>query len=343
MRAKRSKKYRKLMHQYETTFGFREPYQVLVDSHFLKQVHAFKMDLEPYLERTLQGKAKPYITKCSLAAVMESSPTSRPNVRPTQLPPPTILPLRYCSHNEENTPIDEASCLLSLLSPSAETKKNKEHYILATADPTPPTPLPTESTRGRDGQQWRKPAAGPPPPMPRYNLRRDARMIPGVPIIYVKRSVMVLEPMSGITEGVREGVERGKFKTGFVSTTTVTGKRKREVGTGGTGGSGGAGAGAGAGEESGAAAGASKKAKKAKGVNPLSVKKPKKRTKPSQSGDGDQAVESKSQKGGENEEDRDEDVADAGDAVAKTKRKRRHKSRKPEADQAETPAGPVEE
>lgn len=29
MRAKRSKKYRKLMHQYELTFNFREPYQVL--------------------------------------------------------------------------------------------------------------------------------------------------------------------------------------------------------------------------------------------------------------------------------------------------------------------------
>jgi hypothetical protein len=29
MRAKRSKKYRKLMHQYEMTFGFHEPYQVL--------------------------------------------------------------------------------------------------------------------------------------------------------------------------------------------------------------------------------------------------------------------------------------------------------------------------
>lgn len=29
MRAKRSKKYRKLMHQYELAFGFREPYQVL--------------------------------------------------------------------------------------------------------------------------------------------------------------------------------------------------------------------------------------------------------------------------------------------------------------------------
>lgn len=33
MRAKRSKKYRKVMHQYELAFGFREPYQVLGMSH----------------------------------------------------------------------------------------------------------------------------------------------------------------------------------------------------------------------------------------------------------------------------------------------------------------------
>lgn len=78
MRAKRSKKYRKLMHQYELTFGFREPYQVLgtlicgasmrrhmlirartVDSNFLSNVDSFKMDLIPALERTLQGKVKP--------------------------------------------------------------------------------------------------------------------------------------------------------------------------------------------------------------------------------------------------------------------------------------------
>lgn len=35
MRAKRSKKYRKLMHQYELAFNFREPYQVLGMSQFI--------------------------------------------------------------------------------------------------------------------------------------------------------------------------------------------------------------------------------------------------------------------------------------------------------------------
>ena len=45
MRAKRSKKYRKLMHQYELAFGFREPYQVLGMLHLLlrrrRRIHIF--------------------------------------------------------------------------------------------------------------------------------------------------------------------------------------------------------------------------------------------------------------------------------------------------------------
>jgi U3 small nucleolar RNA-associated protein 23 len=31
----------------------------IVDSNFLQQVHNFKMDLMPALERTVQGKVKP--------------------------------------------------------------------------------------------------------------------------------------------------------------------------------------------------------------------------------------------------------------------------------------------
>lgn len=86
------------MHQYELTFGFREPYQVLgtgfyhlviasttmltcyltVDSNFLAAVHQFKMDLLPALERTLQGKPKP--CKCSHCHSLEHSKTiSKPD------------------------------------------------------------------------------------------------------------------------------------------------------------------------------------------------------------------------------------------------------------------------
>ncbi|KLJ09455.1 hypothetical protein EMPG_15125 [Blastomyces silverae] len=331
MRAKRSKKYRKLMHQYELTFGFREPYQVLVDSNFLRAVYSFKMDLLPALERTLHGKVRPFITKCSLAAVMASPSTqqyqqsnSRPNARPPQLPPPTILPLRYCSHNEDSKPIDEVDCLLSLLSPNTELKKNKEHYILATADPEP-----TNSHT----QKWKSIAATVPEPPTNY-LRKGARQIPGVPIIYVKRSVMVLEPLSNSSEGVREGFERGKLKTGIMK--VVPGKRKR------------AGSEEGEEEEDRSMATKEKKQKRVKGPNPLSVKKSKPKDKPSSSSRGGGGG------GGEKNEDRglieaeqqpardskDESTKElssggggGGGSTVKPKRKRRHKSHKPDKEQ----------
>ena len=59
IRGKRSKQYRKLMHQYELTFGFREPYQIIVDAKIVEDAARFKMDLPTALERTLHGKIKP--------------------------------------------------------------------------------------------------------------------------------------------------------------------------------------------------------------------------------------------------------------------------------------------
>jgi U3 small nucleolar RNA-associated protein 23 len=82
MRGKTSKKYRKLMQQYDLTFGFREPYQVLgalavdssfaiiqlkakfiVDAQMIQDSDRFKMDLVGGLERTLHGKVKPSMRK----------------------------------------------------------------------------------------------------------------------------------------------------------------------------------------------------------------------------------------------------------------------------------------
>ncbi|KAJ5141167.1 uncharacterized protein N7443_010863 [Penicillium atrosanguineum] len=292
MRAKRSKKYRKLMHQYELTFNFREPYQVLVDSNFLSNVDAFKMDLLPALERTLQGKPKPLLTKCSLNAILKAQPinpkTQQP-YRPRHLPPPTELPLRHCSHNADSTPIDEVECLLSLLSPSTETKKNKDHYILATADPI------VKKNDKNDGQRKRKTEEereGERAMRRAKTLRVHARSIPGVPIIYVKRSVMVLEPMSTPSENIRDGVERGKFRAGLDDPSL--GKRKREdeaeplVKIPGL--------------------------KKAKGPNPLSVKKAKQ----------NQPVSTTPKKQKSQTADASENQDGEESGAAKTKRRRRH-------------------
>ncbi|KAL4890548.1 hypothetical protein BDV59DRAFT_194889 [Aspergillus ambiguus] len=299
MRAKRSKKYRKLMHQYELAFGFREPYQVLVDSNFLHAVHAFKMDLIPALERTLQGKVKPLLTKCSLAAIMATQPTNpRTNTpfRPAHLPPPTILPLRHCSHNDSDAPIDETSCLLSLLSPSADAKRNKEHYTLATADP--PMPKETATTKpsqaaaaGRKRKRGEAEVRAEAALQRARTLRASARAIPGVPIVYVKRSVMILEPMSSLSEGLREGYEMGKFRAGLNDEEKTAGGEKT----------------------------AKKKAKKVKGPNPLSVKKPKKRAveKPA-AGERRRDEESQAQAQAPSREGEVEDPA------PKPKRRRRH-------------------
>ncbi|KAJ5892161.1 uncharacterized protein N7473_008389 [Penicillium subrubescens] len=300
MRAKRSKKYRKLMHQYELTFGFRGPYQVLVDSNFLQQVHNFKMDLMLALERTVQGKVKPLLTKCSLAAITAAQPinpkTGKP-FRPYHLPPPTVLPLRHCSHNPESEPIDEIDCLLSLLSPNAEVKKNKEHYILATADPAV-----KKSDNNNDNQQRKRKRDEEREEEQALrrarNLRVRARSIPGVPIIYVKRSVMVLEPMSTPSENVREGVERDKFRVGLPEPQPKA--------------------------EDAAESAAKKKIpglKKAKGPNPLSMKKPKKRTE--ESGASKAPKKSDATEGSKGNYTADQpDGEDAG--APKNKRRRRH-------------------
>lgn len=192
------------------------------------------------------------------------NPKTNNPYRPEHLPPPTTVPLRHCSHNEASEPIDEVECLLSLLSPSADAKKNKEHYILATADP-PAASKP--SAASGDLSKKRKRGTGGGDESERalrraQALRRGARSIPGVPIVYVKRSVMILEPMSSQSETVRDSFEKGKFRAGLTDESTL-GKRKRDA----------------TGDKDDATAKKAKSSglKKIKGPNPLSVKKPKKR------------------------------------------------------------------
>ena len=59
MRAKRSKTYKKTMAIYTSAFKFREPFQVLVDSEFVKQISGQKMvDVQKRLEDILGGPVK---------------------------------------------------------------------------------------------------------------------------------------------------------------------------------------------------------------------------------------------------------------------------------------------
>jgi len=118
---------------------------------------------------------------------------------------------------------DDSSTPLPATSKSQKQKPNKNHYILATASPLPTTTSTTHSSTSkskaaataklREAREAEDAA---------LELRGLARQVPGVPILYLKRSVLILEPLSESSDGVRRGVERGKVRGGLL------GKRKRE-------------------------------------------------------------------------------------------------------------------
>lgn len=201
---------------------------------------------------------------------------------------------RRCNHHELDDPLSTLECLSSVVDPK-KSKTNRNRYVVASQD---------------------------------EEVRRFCREVRGVPLIYVKRSVMVLEPMAERTIDVKEGIERDKFRTGLRAR---LGKRKRdskedkdaetedrperEVANGD-------------GRDGEEMAVKRKKTRGPKGPNPLSVKKSKKEKVEVQQND-----EQLSILAGKKPEDRLEDMAgiieqttDGAQApLGKRKRKRKHK------------------
>ena len=126
--------------------------------------------------------------------------------RPEYLPPPTEVPLRHCKHNEQGSPVQEHDCLADLLSGEVtgnQRPKNKQHFILADAPMEEKKEQGGSRKREREGEGDRQ-----------IDVRDVARAIPGVPIVYVKRSVMILEEMSGASMGAKGREERDRMKEG---------------------------------------------------------------------------------------------------------------------------------
>ena len=151
---------------------------------------------------------------------------------------------RRCNHHTLEVPLSTLECLCSVVDPK-DSHTNKNRYVVASQEDV---------------------------------VRRKLREITGVPLVYVKRSVMVMEPMAEGSVGVREGVERGKFRAGLKGRNPSGVKRKRdpedEAETGKVAGSGDAPSRGG--EEDLERVVKKRKARGPKGPNPLSVKKPKK-------------------------------------------------------------------
>ena len=211
---------------------------------------------------------------------------------------------RRCNHHTLEQPLSTLECLSSVIDPK-KSWTNKNRYVVASQE---------------------------------EEVRRYCRTIKGVPLVYVKRSVMVMEPMAESSLGAREGFEKGKFRAGIRSRGASVGqKRKRaedesseeEIGNDQNHETSGDNA-----KVDGGLLAEKKKSKGPKGPNPLSVKKSRKKT---------EAAETRVIHGALEEEFMEEQIQPTDDAanvvepsegrvaadlVAKRKRKRKHRPSK---------------
>lgn len=200
---------------------------------------------------------------------------------------------RRCNHHELDEPLSTLECLSSVIDPK-KSATNRNRYVVASQE---------------------------------EGVRRFCRGVKGVPLVYVKRSVMILEPMAESTICVKEGIERDKFRTGLRARPGKTKREDQEEG----------------GEdnedgeeknnmdmgEGSKEKAAVKKARGAKGPNPLSVKKPKKEKVETQEAGGERSIfsEKKPEDYVENAGGIIEHNADSSQVLSgKRKRKRKHKT-----------------
>ncbi|KAL8729678.1 MAG: hypothetical protein Q9181_004921 [Wetmoreana brouardii] len=155
----------------------------------IQDTSRFKMDLLGGLERVLHGKVKLMITQCSIRHLY-SLPVPQSEKDPLILFAKS-MERRRCNHHELENPLSTLECYSDIIDPK-RSATNRHRYVVASQE---------------------------------EEVRRFCRGIKGVPIVYVKRSVMILEPMAEGSVGVKEGTERDKFRTGLRGR---AGKRKRD-------------------------------------------------------------------------------------------------------------------
>ena len=102
---------------------------------------------------------------------------------------------RRCNHHTLDEPLSTLECFTSVIDPK-RSLTNKNRYVVASQE---------------------------------EEVRRYCRGVRGVPLVYVKRSVMIMEPMAEKSVHIREGLEKSKFRSGLRGRTPgPLGKRKRE-------------------------------------------------------------------------------------------------------------------
>jgi len=121
MRQKRAKAYKRLMSLYSQVFGFRSPFQVLVESDFLLDACKKDIDIWKQLATCVQAECKPMITQCSIETLYKLGPEFQNVVDVAK-----SFERRRCNHREAKP---EAECVADVVGPT-----NKHRYSLALQD-----------------------------------------------------------------------------------------------------------------------------------------------------------------------------------------------------------------
>lgn len=173
---KSRKAYKKLMRSFEQ-LGFRQPYQLLLTSDIV--LDTVKLDVMNLFQKTLNTKdIKPMITQCCIRALYAKNkpgPDRDPNV-PAAIERAKTFERRRCGHMMDQDPLTERECMLSVVDPKGKGE-NKFRYVVASND------------------EW---------------LRHRLRSVVPTPLMYCRRSVMILEPMSDASQQIRDKEERQK-------------------------------------------------------------------------------------------------------------------------------------
>ncbi|POY71666.1 hypothetical protein BMF94_5361 [Rhodotorula taiwanensis] len=178
MKNKRIKSYRRAMQLYQSSFGFREPYQLLADADFVQSCVTQKMDVMARLHDVLQGAVKPMITQCCIQALYDAGEEAKDAVEAAK-----GFERRKCNHFKARK---QDECMLAMAG-----EQNKNRYVFATQS------LP---------------------------LRESLRAVPGSPIVYIARSVMLLEAPSNQTLAKKRRMEESKLHVSAEELAQITGK-----------------------------------------------------------------------------------------------------------------------
>lgn len=122
MKIKRYKKAERYMSLYKNNFGFREPYQVLLDGTFCQVALDHKVNIQDQLPKYLSGQCKLLTTAC---VIEETKRLGKPLHGAYLIV--SQFPVHNCGHEK---PVSASKCLSSFIIDT----RNTDHYLVATQD-----------------------------------------------------------------------------------------------------------------------------------------------------------------------------------------------------------------